>query len=361
MSFSLITRRCFVALTVAGAFASTAGQAIAQQTINLTMGASHPVSWGPAGLMAKFFKPEVDKLLAEGGGKFKINWKEAYGGTLFKFNDTMEAVRDGIADIAFVGSVWEPDTMPLSNVTYYAPFVTGDLGVVISAMDRMVRENPAMRKEWEANNLKYLGAVGTETYHVWSKTPITKFDDLRGKRFNAPPSNLQWLRNTGAVGVDGGLPAYYANIQSGVVDGALSMYSGVGPFRLHEVAGYIAEVDVGAVFAGGLAITLSRFNKLPKEVQEALVKAGEGYTREVVRQTNELAASTRTSTMTAGSKIVRFSDEDRLKWAQSLPELPTEWVKAQEARKLPGAEVMRAYLDEMRKAGAKPLRDWSVR
>lgn len=360
MTISMITRRSLVTVAVAGIMATAAGMACAQQTINLAIGASHPVSWGPAGLMAKYFKPEVDRLLAEGGGKFKINWKEAYGGTLFKFNDTMEAVRDGVVDIAFVGSVWEPDTMPLSNVTYYAPFVTGDLGLVIGAMDRMVRENPSMRKEWEANNLKYLGAVGTETYHVWSKTPITKFEDLRGKRFNAPPSNLQWLRNTGAVGVDGGLPAYYANIQSGVVDGALSMYSGVGPFRLHEVAGYIAEVDVGAIFAGGLAVTLSRFNRLPREVQEALVKAGDGYTREVVRQTNELAVSTRAATMAAGSKVVRFSDADRLKWAQSLPELPTEWVKAQEARKLPGAEVMRAYLEELRKAGVKPLRNWNI-
>mgnify|MGYP003336781456 FL=1 len=333
MKISSVRRRAALVAAVGSVLAVGAiGTASAQQTVNLTLASSHPVTWGPAGLMAKYFKPEVDRLLAEGGGKYKINWKEAYGGTLFKFNDTMEAVRDGIADIAFVGSVWEPDTMPLSNVTYYAPFVSGDLGLVTRIMDKMVRDNPALRKEWEANNLKYLGAVGTETYHVWSKTPITRFEDLRGKRFNAPPSNLQWLRNTGAVGVDGGLPAYYSNIQSGVVDGALSMYSGVGPFRLHEVAGYIAEVDVGAIFAGGLAVTLSRFNRLPQEVQTALVKAGEGYTQEVVRQTNELAVSTRGATTKAGSRIVQFSEADRLKWAESLPDLPNEWIKAQDRK-----------------------------
>jgi TRAP-type C4-dicarboxylate transport system substrate-binding protein len=359
MTFS--KRRSVLMAAMTAVVAWSAGGVAAQQTFNLTIGSSHPTTWGPAGLMSNYFKPEVDKLLAQGGNRYKIVWKEAFGGTLFKFNDTMEAVRDGISDIAFVGSVWEPDTMPLSNVTYYAPFVTGDLGMVLATMDKMVRENPALRKEWEANNLKYLGAVGTETYHVWSKTPITKFDDLRGKRFNAPPSNLQWLRNTGAAGVEGGLPAYYANIQSGVVDGALSIYSGVGPFRLHEVASYIAEVDIGASFAGGMAINLERYNRLPKEVQDALTQAGKGYTREVLKITNDNAASTRTATVTAGSKVVKFSEAERLKWAQSLPDLPNEWAKAMDAKKLPGTEVMRAYLDETRKAGAKPLRDWVLR
>jgi TRAP-type C4-dicarboxylate transport system substrate-binding protein len=232
--------------------------------------------------MANFFKPEVDRLLKEGGNKYRINWHEAYSGTLFKLQDTMEAIRDYLADIGFVGSLWESDTMPLSNITYFAPFASGDMALVLKVVDKIVRENPGVRKEREGNNLKYPGAIGIDTYHAWSKTPLTRFEDLKGRRYNVTGAAQQWMRNTGGVAVDGGLPTYYTNVQAGVTDGALSFYTGIAPIRLHEMAPHITEIDMGSMFAGAVAMTLDRFNKLPKEVQEACVKAGEAYRTKLV-------------------------------------------------------------------------------
>ncbi len=349
--------RTLVAATVFAAFTVGAGTAAAQQVINLTMAASHPTTFLPVGVMAGFFKNEIDRQLKE-GGKFRINWKEAYAGTLYKLQDTMEAVRDGITDIGFVGSVWESDTMPLSNVTFFAPFTSGSMEVVMRIGDKLMREHPALRKEWEGNNLKYLGPIGIETYHLWTRTPVTKFEDLRGKRYNAPATALQWIRNTGAVGVDGGLPTYYTNVQTGVVDGAISFYTGILPIRLHEVASHVTEVDLGAQFAGAVAINLERFRKLPKEVQDAIEKAGSGYSAELTKQTVERIESSKKAMIDAGAKIVKLSETDRQKWAATLPDVAGEWVKTNEAKGLPAGEVLRAFMTEARKAGAKPLRDW---
>jgi len=333
--------------------------ALAQQTINLTLGASHPTAFLPVGVMASFFKPEVDRLLKEGGNKYRINWKEAYAGTLFKLQDTMEAIRDNLADIGFVGSVWEPDSMPLSNVTYMTPFTSGDLALVLKAAEKLVLTHPGLKKEWESNNLQFLGGVGIETYHVWSRSPIAKFEDLKGKRFNAPGAALQWVRNTGAVGVDGGLPTYYTNVQTGVTDGALSFYTGIIGFRLHEVAPHVAEVDLGAMFGGGVAMTLDKFRKLPKEVQDAIVQAGKGYMPALVKETNARIESSKKAMIDAGAKIVKFSDADRQRWAQALPDIAGEWVKASEARGFPARAVLKAYMDEIRAGGGKPARDWA--
>lgn len=351
------TRSIFLA-AVCAAISFEPGIVAAQQSINLTIASSHPTTFMPVGLMSGYFRTEVDKALADGGNKYRIVWKEAYGGTLYKLQDTMEAVRDGITDIGFVGSVWEADTMPLSNVTYFAPFVTGDVNLVLRTLDTMIRQNPDIRKEWESNNLQYLGAIGIETYQLWSKSPVLKFDDLKGKRYNAPSTSLQWLRNTGAAGVDGGLPTYYTNVQAGVVDGAITMYSGILPFRLHEVATHITEADIGAQFAGGLAISLDRFRKLPPEVQAALVKVGQGYTSEVISETLKRIESSRKAMADAGAKIVKLPEAERVKWAHSLPDIAGEWAKEQESKGLPARAVLRAFMDEARKAGAKPLRDW---
>ena len=103
------------ALAFSATLLGASSAALAQQTINITMGSSHPTTWLPIGVMAGFFKNEVDRLLREGDNRHRINWKEAYAGTLFKLQDTMEAIRATIADVGFVGSVWEGDTMPLSD------------------------------------------------------------------------------------------------------------------------------------------------------------------------------------------------------------------------------------------------------
>lgn len=350
--------RSLMQLAVAAAFVAIPIAANAQQTINLTIASSHPTTFLPVGVMAGFFKSEVDRLLKESGNKYRINWKEAYAGTLYKLQDTMEAVRDGITDIGYVGTVWESDTMPLANVTFFAPFVTGDLKVAIGAVDKMVREIPAMKKEWEANNLLYLGGMGIETYHLWTKSPVVKFEDLKGKRYNAPATALQWIRNTGAVGVDGGLPNYYTNVQTGVVDGAISFYTGVLPIRLHEVAQHVTEVDIGAQFGGGVGMTLDKFKKLPKDVQDAVLKAGAAYPAELIKQTAARIDSSKKAMVDAGTKVAKMSEEDRRKWAASLPDVAGEWAKLNEAKGLPARQILKAFMDEARKAGAKPLRDW---
>ncbi len=349
--------RSFATAAVAATLAAGAGSALAQQTINLTLASSHPTTWLPINLMANFFKNNIDAELKK-GGKYRINWKEAYAGTLFKLQDTMESIRDNIADIGYVGSVFEADTMPLSNVTFYTPFTCGDMGIVTRALDRLVRELPALQKEWEANNLKYLAPISIETYHVWSKVPLATFDDLKGKRYNAPGPAAQWLRGTGAVAVDGGLPTYYTNVQTGVTEGAISFYTGILPIRLYEIAEPGLEVDIGAKLSGGIGVTADKFKKLPKDVQDAIEKAGRLYVEELIKQTNAQIQTSKDAMIKAGTKVVALSDADRQKWAQSLPDVGGDWARTNEAKKLPAKTVLKAYMDEVRKNGCKPKREW---
>jgi len=63
----------------------------------------------------------VDKRLAAAGGKYKIEWTKAYGGTLVKLGNESTAMKDGISDLGFVATIFEAAKFPLQNVTYYAP------------------------------------------------------------------------------------------------------------------------------------------------------------------------------------------------------------------------------------------------
>jgi TRAP-type C4-dicarboxylate transport system substrate-binding protein len=350
-----ITRRHFT--TLAGATAGTLAMpyvAKAQQAINITIASSHPVQNMWVGPMKNVFQPEVDKILAA-GGKFKINWKEAYGGTLYKFQDTMEAVRDGITDFGFVGTLWESDTMPLSNVTYFTPFATDDHKLVISTFDKLALENEKLKAEWAKNNMIQLSSFVTDNYHLWTNFPVKTIEDLKNRKLGAPGTTANWLAGTGAIPVDGALTTFYTNIQTGVTDGAMSFAIGILPTRVYEVAKYITKVNLGVMYVGGLGVNKSNFDKQPKEVQDAFraagrvlsTKHGEDISARMDSAFDEMAKK-------HGSIITDLAAPEREKWIKSVPNI----AKTFAGMSPDGGALLKSYFDTLRAAGKKPGREW---
>ncbi len=232
----------FTTLTAATALAVFgAGWAQAQQSITVNIGSSHPEAniWVYA--MKNAFQPEVDRILAE-GGEYKITWNEAYGGTLYKFTDTREAVMDGIVDVGMVGTVWEGANMPLQNVTYFTPFATPDHKMIIEIFDELSETLPELRDSWAENNMVHLSSLITDSYDIYANFPVNSMADLQNRKLNAPGTSANWLQGTGATPVDGALTTYYTNIQTGVTEGALSFASGILPTRVYEVAPELTRV-----------------------------------------------------------------------------------------------------------------------
>ena len=90
----MTSRRLFhrLAITAAAAAATLAMPAMAQQTFKLTIASSHPTTLPWVGLMSTLFVPEVNKRVEALGKGYKIEWREAYGGQLYKMNATLSSV-----------------------------------------------------------------------------------------------------------------------------------------------------------------------------------------------------------------------------------------------------------------------------
>ncbi|WP_288253744.1 C4-dicarboxylate TRAP transporter substrate-binding protein [uncultured Hydrogenophaga sp.] len=335
-----------------------AGGALGQQDIKLTIGSHAGTTLVPVATMKNYYQAEVNRLLQTGGNKYKVTWNEAYGGTLFKFSETLSAVKDGLADVGYVGTVWEADRMPLSGITFFTPFSSTSMKVQANAVDNLVRNNKAVADEWERNNLVYLAPIVVENYDLWTSFPVGKLDDLKGRKLMAPGTAARWLQGTGAVAVDGGLPAFYTNIQTGVADGAVSLHSAMMGMKIFEVAKHVTETGIGSMVPGALAVNRDRFRKLPKEVQDALVKAASGYSDRVIQETELKIADARKALDAQGSKVQTLPEAERKRWIASLPDIGGDWIKLVEAKGQPARQVMQAYMAEVRKAGEKPGRDW---
>lgn len=335
--------------------AMTAGSVVAQQRVTVNIGSSHPTSNIWAYAMKEVFQPEVNRILKEGGGKYEIRWRENYGGTLYKFTDTRAAVRDGIVDVGMVGTVWENSAMPLQNVTYFTPFATTNHELLIEVFDKLNTTVPALRDSWSAQNMVPLSSLITDSYDIYATFPVKEMASLKNKRINAPGTSANWMRETGATPVDGALTTYYTNIQTGVTDGALSFASGVGPARVYEVAKHLTRVDIGAMYFGSVAANKRFFDGLPKDVQAAMVQAGKATSLAHGKHVTKTANAALETMKAAGLMTTELPPAEKAKWVNGLPNIVAPWLQGTGEA---GKQVLKAYFDELRARGVKPLRDW---
>ncbi|MCB2033548.1 MAG: C4-dicarboxylate TRAP transporter substrate-binding protein, partial [Ottowia sp.] len=334
-----------LALAALLAAAGFTAPAHAQQTLRLTAVAGHPPVFLWVKLLDEFFIPEVDKRVAAAGGKVKIEWTRAFGGTLVKLGNESKGIADGIADIGFVSTIFEAPRFPMQNVSYFAPFGTDDIATVGNIVNDMQKNIPAMGQTWTKNGLVYLGGTALDSYHIFTTFPLKSVDDLKGKKITAPGPSANWIRDTGAVAVAGNLNTYYEDIKSGVSNGVVTFATGAWGAKVYEVAPYITKVNFGAQYAGGIAMNKGRFDKLPKDVQKIFLEVGAEYSQRFAAAQSAAAAGLLKKMEEAGAKISELPPAERKRWADTLPPVAKTWAADLQAKGMPGDQVLHGFMD----------------
>jgi TRAP-type C4-dicarboxylate transport system substrate-binding protein len=329
------------------------------ETFDLTMSSSHPTVLPWVGQLSTLVVAETNARLEAMGSEDRVNWTESYGGALYGFKDTLEAVGDGLTDAGWVGTLWEGSKMPLQNVTYFTPFVSDDLVATLKIMNELHREVPALQKAWEDQNVVFLGASGVETYHLLTNFPVTSLADLEGRKILAPGPSANWIRSLGAVPVNGALPTYYNQIQTGVADGVVVIITGAFPNKHYEVAPYVTLVGLGAQMTGGLGVNKDVWDGLSDDVRQVLTELGEEYTVAHAEEVMQRYETFLAKLPEVGATVSTLPAADVEAWAAGLPNLAKDWAAANADDG--AAEVLEAYMAKVQAAGLDPRIDWTKR
>lgn len=322
-----------------------------------TVVAGHPPVFLWVKTLTETFIPATNKAL-EGSGH-SIAWTEAYGGTLAKVGGELEAMEDGLAQIGIVSSLFEPSLLSLQNVTYVTPFGSPDIDVVFDAVDSMHDEIPDMRKLWEEHDLEYLaGGFGLEDYLLMTKFPVKSLADLQGRKINAPGPAVNWLKNTGAVGVSGNLTTYYNDLQTGVTEGVIVFPTAAAAAKLQEQAKYVTLTGFGAQYAGAIVAKKSWFDPLPDEVKAAIRTGVAEFAKAYRAGLEQRIAASMEAMKQGGAEFYELPEAERVAWAKALPNLPMEWAKELDGKGLAGTTVATTYLNKLRAAGYALPREW---
>ncbi|MBI3436762.1 MAG: C4-dicarboxylate TRAP transporter substrate-binding protein [Proteobacteria bacterium] len=328
------------------------------EAIRLTIVAGHPPVFLWVKHLKETFIPAVDQALAK-TGTHRIVWNQAFGGTLAKVGGELDAIKEGLADIGYNPSLFNPSKLPMQNVSFIAPFNTDKPRLVTQVVEDLQKTIPEMGGAWERYNQIYLGGgIAIDSYHLWTTFEVRAIEDLKGRKICSPGAVVNWVKGTGAVGVAGDLTTYYNSIKTGVCDGVIIFATAAAPAKLVEVAPYITQVDFGTAYAGGITVNKDRWQRLPQEVRAALRAGVDAYAKAFYTAQDQSIQSSYDVMRAAGAKITKLSASERARWANLLPNVAKTWADVLEKDGLPGHRVLAGFMDGLRARGEHPPRNW---
>jgi TRAP-type C4-dicarboxylate transport system substrate-binding protein len=325
---------------------------------NLTMVSGHGTQLPWIRMAQEFYLPEVNKRL---GGRHTLKFQEAYGGTIVKLGGELNAVRQGVADMAHVYTIFEPANLPLLQVTHVTPFSVASVPVLSRVMVEMNHEMKELQAQWQKQNQLFLGAVVADSVQLFTKKPIKTIDELKGLKVGASGTLSLWASGIGMVPVQGDFSTHYNNLKTGIYDSLLAFVTGSYPIKVHEVAPHMHKLDFGATSIGAITINLDTWKRMPPEVQKALREVGDEYSVRLAGALTKVSSVFEANIVKEGGTVTAMPKEERARWASTMPNIAQDWVKRNEERGLPAGAVLKAYTAKLRAAGQTALRDWEKR
>ena len=84
-------------------------------------------------------------------------------------------------------------------------------------------------------------------------------------------------QGSGAAPINSNVTAYYNDLKTGVINGAIVWGEAAGTFKFGEVAPYMLRAGLGAVISFEITVNKDVWGRLPEVVKSTLREVGNGY------------------------------------------------------------------------------------
>ena len=335
------------------------GQALAQQSIKITIISGNAPANTPIGSAIDAFSPAVDKALAR-TGKYKVQWVHGFSGTIVKTRGELEGVEAGLGDLGIVPGVFYVDKMPLYQLSYMTPFTTKDVNALTEGFNMVMEKFPEFTRELEKyNQIPLRTAAANENYALWTKKEVKRLSELKGMKIGVGGPNVPWIRPTGAVSVLTTADTIYNSLQTGVYDGIVMWQQIVGALKFCELAPYHMDAGLGGVAMFVMTANKDSWARFPAEVKGAIKQALKPWSDENNRRIlTGTEQGQQLCVKQFKQKTTRLSDGDVKAWANGLPPLALDWAKQREAAGQPGRKILTAWMNYMRANKQPVIRHW---
>ncbi|WP_342070944.1 C4-dicarboxylate TRAP transporter substrate-binding protein [Yoonia algicola] len=340
-----VKTKAFHGAMLAGLFAGFAATSAIADNITLRIGAGHPE--GPVAyvrLTSEFFVPEVSRRVEE-ETDHTIRFIEAYGGTIAKLPEVLEATQRGILDIGHTCFCFEPTKAFAQNLNYYVPFTTPSAVQQLRVTRQVYAAHPQLSKHFADNyDQTLLALTGYDNYNLGTSFEWDTVDELAGHKIGGAGPNLPWLEGTGATVVQTSLNDMYSGVATGVFEGMLMFPGSYFGFKFHEVAPHYKVIDIGAVMVNGMMINNDTRDSLPPEVLTIIQEVAMEYEVKVAEALDEANAAGLARLEEAGTTVTVLPQDQRIAWAEKLAGWPNDMAQQLNEAGFDGSGIFRDYI-----------------
>jgi len=263
---------------------------------------------------------------------------------LGKLKDLLKLCQQGMTDIAYTGTSFFPSQFSLNLVMNLPYYTTAMEGTQIYA--KLLATSPEVQAEWAKNKVRVIQIGCTNQYDVGTtKRQINSPEDLKGLRLRVAGALFEVIaKRYGIIPVTMPGNEMYESLQRGILDGTVLTLPSSSGYRLQELIKYhTLGLRMGG-FAAGYVISDKSWNKLPPDLQQALLKAGQRTSIYFAKLWDGMVGKLATGwEKKAGMKFTKIPADQRALWDAPLKGIEEEWIAQQEKRGLPGRKVFEQF------------------
>jgi tripartite ATP-independent transporter DctP family solute receptor len=195
-----------------------------------------------------------------------------------------------------------------------APFLFRDLDHWNKVLDSDILK-PIADEIAQKAEVMLIGYAGGGTRNIFVNKPVRSLAEIKALKVRVQGAPI-WSRTFAAVGMSPTVIAYnevYNAIQNGVIAAGENEAAGVEQMKFYEVAPHLAMTQ-HAITIRPLCFSSKTFAKLPKDLQDAILKAGKeagAYGRQV--ESSEDSAKLEKLEKEGKLKRVPFADREQMK------------------------------------------------
>jgi TRAP-type C4-dicarboxylate transport system substrate-binding protein len=265
----------------------------------------------------------------------------------------LDAVKDGLADLAFISHSYTPARFPLTRFGVM-PFAGRDAEARSVAVWRTYDHSLAKANEHQGVKLLTIYTHGPGIVFN-AKRPITSINDMAGLKFRVGGGMAADVGQAlGAIVIQKPAPESYELMSQGIVDGVFFPAESVATFKLEKVIRYATEFP-GGLYSDSHAVIMNeaKFNSLSKQDQQTLMKlAGERMARLAGKAWDQHDREAVGVFKAAGIQVTKANPAFVSAVRDRVKNFEADWMKEAAAKGIDGAKVLAEFRSELKKAEA---------
>lgn len=217
-------------------------------------------------------EPFFDAVKKDTGGK--LEWRLASGGQILGARNAFSGVKERLADASFVVPAYVAKELAHTGVLFnMQTYGSNILATAGASLEVATLKCPECMEEYRKYNSILLGAIATTDYTLMCAKPVTKVEELAGRKIRSVGPLARLVKTMGGIPVNMPASDGVEAMQRGALDCLFGPTAWLNSYGYKDVAKHVVDFPFGHGRVSGMFVmNRDSWASLTPEGQRAMLK-----------------------------------------------------------------------------------------